>query len=249
MFEREHHRKILTILHSLNQDLLANCGAYFGGGTLVSLRHGEHRLSEDIDFMCSFDEKYTDLREEVRNQGFDAIFSSFDEIVLPREIKVDRYGIRFPIVVAQTSIKFEIVPEGLIKFGSPDYPSWSPVACLSEIDSIAEKLLANTDRWPDRRKKSRDLIDLSVQRLAAPFPEEAIAKAQSVYPAIKHLKKSIQHFQENPDYRQECFEILEVSHPPQIINGIDLLASDLGMEETERMFIESQWDEPKNCNC
>lgn len=163
MFEREHHRKILTVLNSLNANFLADCGAYFGGGTLISLRHGEYRLSEDIDFMCSFDEKYA-------------------------------------------------------------------------------KLLANTDRWPDQRKKSRDIIDLSVQRFADPFPEEAIAKAESVYSAIKHLKKSIQHFQENPDYRQECFEVLDVRDPAKIVDGLDLLASDMGMEATERTFIEYKRD-------
>lgn len=239
MFEREHHKKILTVLNNLNADFLADCGAYFGGGTLVSLKHGEHRLSEDIDFMCSFDERYSRMRREIGDRGYDAIFNKFDGIALPREIQADRYGIRFPVVVAGSPIKFEIVPEGLIKFGSPDYPSWAAVACLNETDSVAEKLLANTDRWPDRRKRARDLIDLAVQRLASPLPDEAIAKAESVYPAIRNLKKAIQDFQENPDYREECFEAMAVNAPKTIIDGLDLLASDFGIEATTRTFIES----------
>ncbi|MBV9387458.1 MAG: nucleotidyl transferase AbiEii/AbiGii toxin family protein [Chroococcidiopsidaceae cyanobacterium CP_BM_ER_R8_30] len=79
-------------------------------------------------------------------------------------------------------------------------PTWSPVACLNENDSITEKLLANTDCWADRRRRSRDLIDLTVHRFAAPISDEAIAKAERVYPAIKNLKQAIVHFQENPDY-------------------------------------------------
>lgn len=45
MFEREFHQKNLAVLNCLNADFLANCCAYFGGGTAVSLRHSEHRLS------------------------------------------------------------------------------------------------------------------------------------------------------------------------------------------------------------
>lgn len=52
MFERDFHRKILTVLSHLDAPFLAGCRAYFGGGTLVSLRHREYRLSQDIDFMC-----------------------------------------------------------------------------------------------------------------------------------------------------------------------------------------------------
>lgn len=204
------------------------------------LWRGEYRLSQDIDFMCSFDEKYSRLRREVSDRGYDAIFKGFDCITLPREIQTDRYGIRFPVVVDGTPIKFEIVPEGLIEFGSPDYPSWSSVACLNEIDSIAEKLLANTERWPDSSKSSRDLIDLTVQRLAALIPDEAITKAESVYPAIKHLIKAIRHFQEHPDYRGTCFATLAISDPAMIIDGLDLLASDFGIEATVRTFSESR---------
>ncbi|MBV9387455.1 MAG: nucleotidyl transferase AbiEii/AbiGii toxin family protein [Chroococcidiopsidaceae cyanobacterium CP_BM_ER_R8_30] len=124
MFEREHHRKILVILNHLNADFLLSCGVYFGGGTLVSLKHGEHRLSQDIDLMCSFDDRYSSLRREISDHGYPAIFHKFDNITLPREIQADRYGIRFPVVVDGTPIKLEIVPEGLIEFGSPDFPTW-----------------------------------------------------------------------------------------------------------------------------
>ncbi len=239
MFSREQHQKILLVLNTLRADKLADYGTYFGGGTLVSLRYGEHRLSQDIDFMCSFDERYTNLRREVRRNGYSAIFKSQDSITLPREIQADQYGIRFPVAIGGTTIKFEIIAEGLIKFGAPDYPSWSPVACLNVTDSITEKLLANTDRWPDRSKKSRDLIDLAIMRVAAPFPTEAITTAENVYPAIEHLKKAIEHFQASPENREECYAQLAVKDPATIIDGLDLLASDFDMQKTSRTAIES----------
>lgn len=241
MFNREFHQKILTVLNHLDSAFLVDCHAYFGGGTLVSLRHGEHRLSKDIDFMCPIGQGYRLLRQGVLDKGYDAIFSSFGDIVLPREIQANQYGIRFPVILEETPIKFEIVVEGYIQFGSPDYPSWSPVPCLNKTDSFAEKLLANADRWLDQRKESRDIIDLAVQRLACPIPNDAIAKAENAYPVIEPLKRAIRNFQQQPDYRSECFKNLMVNAPEKIIDGLDLLASDFGIEATIRTFIESKW--------
>lgn len=243
MFERELHQKILIVLNHLNADFLANCCAYFGGGTLVSLRHGEHRLSKDIDFMCAIGEGYRRLRQGVLYRGYEAIFTDLEGIDLPREIQADQYGIRFPVIVDGMPIKLEIIVEGYIKFEQPDYPSWSPVPCLHETDSFAEKLLANADRWPDGRKDSRDLIDLAVQRLASTIPELAIAKAENAYPVIEPLKRAIRNFQQKPDYREECFSSLMVNAPETIIDGLDLLASDFGIEATTRTFIERRWEQ------
>lgn len=242
MFERDFHQKILTILSHVNAQFLASCRTYFGGGTLVSLRHGEYRLSQDIDFMCPIGLGYRQLRQGIIDEGYKAIFSRFDQILLPREIQANQYGIRFPVVVDETQIKFEIVVEGYIQFGSPEYPSWSPVACLNKTDSFAEKLLANADRWADRRKDSRDIIDLSMQRLSSPIPSEAIAKAENAYPVIEPLIRAIQNFQQKPEYRAECFERLMVKEPRKIIDGLDLLAFDFGLEATMRSFSESNWD-------
>lgn len=242
MFERDFHQKIYTVLSHLDAPFLANCRAYFGGGTLVSLRHGEYRLSQDIDFMCPIGLGYRHLRQGIIDEGYKAIFRRFDQILLPREIQANQYGIRFPVIVDKTQIKFEIVVEGYIQFGSPDYPSWLPVACLNNTDSFAEKLLANADRWVDRRKDSRDIIDLSMQRLASPIPSEAIAKAENAYPVIEPLNRAIQNFQQKPEYRAECFKRLMVKEPREIIDGLDLLASDFGNEATIRSFSESNWD-------
>lgn len=49
MFERPHHRRIASVLESLDADFLATSRCYFGGGTAITLRHGEFRESVDID--------------------------------------------------------------------------------------------------------------------------------------------------------------------------------------------------------
>lgn len=240
MFEREFHQNIFNILNQLNANFLLECGAYFGGGTLVSLNHGEYRLSKDIDFLCSTGAGYRLLRQKISEHQYNAIFNSQNNFILPGEIKSDQYGIRFAIMVDETLIKFEIIMEGRIELGQPDYPSWSPVPCLNEIDSFAEKLLANSDRWNDTSVESRDLIDLAVQRLKSAIPREAIEKAEAAYPVIEPLKKAITFFQDKPDYRDKCFTALKITKPSKIIDGIDLIAVDLGLEKTNRTFSEFQ---------
>ncbi|MCY7384270.1 MAG: nucleotidyl transferase AbiEii/AbiGii toxin family protein [Microcoleus sp. CAN_BIN18] len=201
MFKREIHQKILTVLSHLNVEFLQECRAYFGGGTLVSMEHGEYRLSQDIDFMCPMDGGYNLLRRKVAAAGYDVIFANRDGIVLPNDIQSNQYGIRFPVIVDGMTIKFEMVCEGRIHFDEPSYPSWSPVPCLNQVDSIAEKLLANADRWPSDRVNSRDLIDLAIQRLASPMPQKAIDKAEAAYQVMEPLNRAIEYFQYRPDYR------------------------------------------------
>ncbi|MEG3840840.1 nucleotidyl transferase AbiEii/AbiGii toxin family protein [Microcoleus sp. herbarium14] len=239
MFKREIHQKILTVLSHLNVEFLQECRAYFGGGTLVSMEHGEYRLSRDIDFMCPMDGGYSLLRRKVAEAGYDAIFANRERIFIPNDIQSNQYGIRFPVIVDRTTIKFEMVCEGRIQFGEPNYPNWSPVPCLNQIDIIAEKLLANADRWPSDRVNSRDLIDLAIQRLASPIPQQAIDKAEAAYQVMEPLNRAIEYFQERPDYREKCYNLLSIAEPDRVINGIDLLAQDLGREITVRTFSET----------
>ena len=242
MFEREFHQKILIVLNQLNANFLLECGAYFGGGTLVSLNHGEYRLSKDIDFLCYTGTGYRLLRQKIAENQYNALFNTQNNLNLPGEIKADQYGVRFAIVVDETLIKFEIIMEGRIELGEADYPSWSPVPCLNQIDSFAEKLLANSDRWNDSSVESRDLIDLAMQRLNSPIPQAAIEKAESAYPVIEPLKKAISFFQNHPNYRDKCFTALRIAEPSKIIDGIDLMAADFNLKKTPRTFSESQQD-------
>ena len=50
-FRLDHHNKILTILESLEPEVLKKGSAYFGGGTLLALDFGEYRWSNDVDFI------------------------------------------------------------------------------------------------------------------------------------------------------------------------------------------------------
>ena len=49
MFDHNHHQKIHLVLDSLNPDIFSEVGAYFGGGTLITLLNDEYRWSKDID--------------------------------------------------------------------------------------------------------------------------------------------------------------------------------------------------------
>lgn len=239
MFELDHHRKIITILNTLDADFFHAIGACFGGGTLLALLYGEYRWSKDIDFICPVGEGYRKLRTELAKRGYDALFKDTASINLPREFKADQYGVRFAVGIEDTLIKFEIVAEGRIKLETPTQYDWCPVPCLSFADSCTEKLLSNADRWPDAAVKSRDLVDLSILRLQTTIPPAAIGKAEAAYPVIEPLTKALARFQGNANYRRECFTALQVKNPVQILDGVDLLATDHGMQATDRTFAES----------
>lgn len=234
MFKLDHHNKVITILESLRSDFFNEISAYFGGGTLLTLLYGEYRWSKDIDFLCPVGDGYRMLRSEIYDKNYKAVFNEFSNITLPREIKADQYGVRFVVRVENIPIKFEIVAEARISFQPAEYHKWSDVPCLSFADSCSEKLLSNSDRWADRSVESKDLIDLSMLRLQSEIPDISIKKAESAYPVIKPLEKSIRTFQSEPDYRAVCFSSLQVRDRAKVIDGLDLLASDLGISSTKR---------------
>lgn len=181
MFRREQHRKVAEILAALNDSLLIRCKFLFGGGTRIALELTEYRESHGIDFLCSDAEGYAEMRSEISSRGYDSLFrpaarQGFD---LPREMRIDHYGIRFPILADGKMIRVELIREARIELDPGVRPAWSPVDCLSLADCYAEKLLANSDRWADRQALSRDLIDLSALRSkVGPIPEEAWSKGR-----------------------------------------------------------------------
>ncbi|MEL7330943.1 MAG: nucleotidyl transferase AbiEii/AbiGii toxin family protein [Cyanobacteria bacterium J06560_2] len=236
------HNQILRVLQTLNYEFLESCQAYFGGGTMLALAYGEYRLSRDIDFLCPYGKSFSYLRREIHSHGYDALFNKKERehIQLLRDIRTSRDGIRFTVQLEESVFKVEIVAEGRIALDQPIFPDWSPVNCLSLVDQIAEKLLANGDRWPDTSVDSRDLIDLAVLRLKTPFPERALEKAEAAYPTIEPLKRSIQNFQAKSEYRLRCYERLQVRSPTEIISGLDLLAQQLNLPLFNRQSIERE---------
>ncbi|MFH0730560.1 MAG: nucleotidyl transferase AbiEii/AbiGii toxin family protein [Pseudomonadota bacterium] len=117
MFERNHHQKVANVLSFVRSGFFIDVGAYFGGGTLLTLSYKEYRQSEDVDFICPVGEGYRKLRAEIFDKGYDALFQDFSKITLPREITADQYGVRFPVRVGNIQIKFEIIVEARIKLG------------------------------------------------------------------------------------------------------------------------------------
>jgi Nucleotidyl transferase AbiEii toxin, Type IV TA system len=241
-FQLPIHQNILTVLSELNRDTMAQCQTYFGGGTLIALSHSEFRTSKDIDFLIRAGDRYNLLRSRIYSDGYRALFSDTERLGFPKPIIADRYGIRFPVIVNDTTVKMEIVVEARIDLGEPDYLSWCPVPCLNRIDQVAEKLLANSDRALDASVQSRDLIDLAILRLDSPLPKEAIDKAQGAYPVIEPLLNAIVYFQQHPDYRENCFQSLCVKSPERVIDGLDCLAADFEKPPTQRTIAEQNWD-------
>jgi hypothetical protein len=239
-FRLEHHNKILTILESLDPEVLKKGSAYFGGGTLLALDFGEYRWSKDIDFISPVGSSgYKHLRTVIFEGGHKALFRDLSRIQIGRNT-TDQYGIRMIVLVDGLPVKTEIIAEARFELDPPRVPKWSPVACLSLNDCFSSKLLSNSDRYMDDSVESRDLIDLAILRLQSPIPQEAIEKAEKAYEVMRPLTEAVKRFQERTYYRERCFSRLQIDEAqiPRIINGVDLLASDLGLTLTERVFKE-----------
>jgi len=228
MFDHKHHQLIHLVLNSLDSKIFRESGAYFGGGTLISLLNGEFRWSKDIDFICPVGSGYKELRSLIFQSAHNpsALFSSTDGLEFPRDLTASQYGIRFLVMANGTPIKFEIVAEGRITLKEPEYFNWPGLPCLCFEDQCTEKLLANSDRWIDSSIESRDLIDLAILRLRCKFSDTAIHKAEEVQPVIEPLSRAIKQFLEKDQYRDKCFRMLEIQNIQRVMDGINLLADD-----------------------
>lgn len=239
-FKLDRHTKVLTILESLDAEVLRKGSAYFGGGTLLTLDFEEYRWSKDVDFISPVSEAgYKYLRTLVFDGGYEALFKDLSRIQIGRGI-TNQYGIRMTVIVDNIPIKTEIIAEARFQLDPPRYPKWSPVACLSLNDCFTSKLLSNCDRYMDDSVEARDLIDLAILRLQSSIPQQSIEKAEKAYEVMRPLKSAIARFQERPDYRQQCFLSLQIDKVqiPRIIDGVDFLANDLGLAITDRLFKE-----------
>jgi hypothetical protein len=232
MFRREQHRRVLKLLAAFDADLLTRCRFLFGGGTRIVLELDEYRESHDVDFLCSDADGYADLRFAASSRGYDALFKpgSRKEFHLPREMRIDQYGIRFAVEVDGGMILVELIREARIGLETGARPPWSPVDCLTIDDCYAEKLLANSDRWADRQALSRDLIDLSALRnRIGPIPERAWEKVREAYRTAAHddLRKALLAFSGDIPYQQRCFRGLQIDDPEDLLTSASQLLLDL----------------------
>ena len=233
--------EVLTrILARLNRDLLIEHQAFLAGGALISLKYDQMRYSQDLDFLIE-PKNYQQLKATIKDGA---------EVLTPEEglkigePRIDRYGIRYPLEINcgdKTIIfKLEIVAEYSLAIDGND--SFNNIPCLNLVDRITSKLTTNADRWADRNKFSRDLIDLAIiASKEGKIPAAAITKATNIYSSVeKDLIQSIEQFQNLPDYRAECYSNLQISRPEVIANGLDYLAVLYQLDIMQRSFKETQ---------
>jgi hypothetical protein len=132
---------------------------------------------------------------------------------LLREARADRYGIRMVIEVGGEPIKFEVVSEGRIDLEGTRDPLL-PVLRLSDGDLVAEKLLANADRYLDDGALGRDVIDLILlETTLGTLPLGAWDKARQAYgPLVEQAwERSLQRLKARPVQRARWLDLLAVS--------------------------------------
>jgi hypothetical protein len=183
--ERSEHVPVVAVLEALDGALLAEHGVVFAGGTRIALEFGEFRVSKDVDLLATDRPGYAGLRAEVREQGgVTRLFMNGSNVELPREARVDQYGIRFPAIVLGIQVKVEFVAERRIELESGASGRFGSVPWASIADCFSEKLLASSDRWADDTYLSRDLIDLAALRMhEGPIPEAVWQKVVAAYGA------------------------------------------------------------------
>lgn len=223
---RPENTSALTILHRLDASLLGSAACFFAGGTAISLRCGEHRISRDVDFLCASREGYRLLRQRVFAAGAGGLFA--EETIIVREPRVDRYGIRFVVAAERSAppLKVEIVSEGRIDLAGTTDPAL-PVQRIVDSDLVASKLLANADRFLDEASTSRDLIDLIVlEHTIGKLPDEAWEKARSAYgdSVDAAYERALDRLGDHPDERARCFRVLDLSPEARSIVDAKLAA-------------------------
>jgi hypothetical protein len=214
---RPEHQLALKVLATLDLEFLRDAECWFAGGTAISLRCDEFRVSRDIDFLCSSREGYRLLRERTHDRGACGLFAQ--DITLGRDIRADRYGVRFAVNVKGTILKIEIVREGNIDLEGVEDQSL-PVARLSDQDLVATKLLANHDRFLEEGANFRDIIDLiMLEHQLGELPATAWSKARQAYgDSIENaFYRALQRLRDDPAMRRRAFGALSITPVAQTI--------------------------------
>jgi len=233
MFRREAYVAMEPIVRALDAAVLEAHGFALGGATRIALTHGEVRISTDLDFLCSDPRGYAELRRAVRDRGHDALLVPGASLDVPREPTVDQYGIRFPVRVGERLVKVELIREAHVQLGPAVHDAACPLPLLGITDCFVEKLLASSDRGADATQFDRDLIDLAILREShGPIPEDAWSRAIAAYGAVvrSDLEKCLLRFLDDAARRVRDFAALRVDAPDRVARGIELLASELGVE-------------------
>lgn len=209
MFEREHHRRVASVLRAFDAELLDRAHCFFGGGTAIVMALGEYRESVDIDFLCCDREGYRELREALSGATLGALLRSPVKHV--RDVRTERDRISTYLETDEVPIKVEFVLEGRIDIaGAMDDTLGVPL--LSRVDMYAEKILANADRGLDRSTMSRDLIDLAMMiRGWGPIPTVAWSKTFDAYgvAVYEYYDKALRLLREQK-HRSMCLATMSI---------------------------------------
>ena len=214
MYSRLHHQRIQRILESLNPDLLLRNQCLFGGGTAITLTHGEYRESVDVDLIVSSKDGYRELRGLVNSQGIEALMNR--PLPLRREARIDQYGIRCAFDVDSVPIKFEIVFEGRVELQDPlPADRVNGMWALTMRDKVATKLMANSDRWADDSVWSRDIIDLAVLANGQEADPAGVAAAVESYGSsvLVDFEKARTNLLERDGRLLNCMKRMQMTMP------------------------------------
>ena len=217
MTDRPEHAPLRALLSTVDAALCHDTDCWLGGGTAVSLRCDGFRLSRDVDFLCASRDGYARLRERVWQHDAQGLFTR--PVTVVRPLRVDRYGIRVVVGVEATAIKLEIVSEGRIDLRGVDDPAL-PVPRLSDADLVAEKLLANEDRYADDATLSRDILDLILlEHTLGALPESAWIKARSAYgPSVDTAyTRALHRLRDRPDHLLRTLDGLSITAPARAV--------------------------------
>lgn len=225
-FHRPLHRRVAELLSRMDAGFLKEAECYFGGGTQLSMSHGEYRESRDIDFLVSSARGIRRLRETVSERSLGKLFKG--RIILEREVRAERDAIRTFIRESATAapIKFEIVFEARIDLkGSLDRALGVPVLGLRY--AIAEKLLANADRGRAKEHRARDVVDLAFISLQADEAEfqagRKIAEGAYGRVVLQELDEVLKMLRLDPKFRAQCVADLLIEDPKALLRGLDKL--------------------------
>jgi len=194
---------------------------FFGGGTAIALRYGEFRESVDIDFLISDIGLYGKVRNDIRDHhDLSPLLLPGKTLELIRELRTDQYGIRTVIGIGEAKIKLEIISEGRISFDLPEPKEFiDGIPSLTRLDSIASKLLVNSDRYADDSVYSRDLIDLAMMKPTKKELHLAMEKAKKAYgdSIQRDLVRSIDYLFQRERRLDKCTDYLKIVLPVSVI--------------------------------
>jgi hypothetical protein len=194
---------------------------FFGGETAIALRYGEFRESVDIDFLISDIGLYGKVRNDIRDHhDLSPLLLPGKTLGLIRELRTDQYGIRTVIGIGEAKIKLEIISEGRISFDLPEPKEFiDGIPSLTRLDSIASKLLVNSDRYADDSVYSLDLIDLAMIKPTKKELHLAMEKAKKAYgdSIQRDLVRSIDYLFRREKRLDKCTDYLKIDLPVSVI--------------------------------